>query len=80
MNIIINNNISINLLIFILGYLAIRLHLNKTSFLNVLKYKEEHGVNIKRGFFFTISMVYLYLYLFTIPLYTSFIFIYLPYL
>ena len=74
MNIIFNINISIYILIFILGCLAFRFHLNKTCFLNVLKYKEEYGVNIKRGLFFTISMVYLYLYLFTIPLLFTMVF------
>ena len=74
MNIIINNNISINLLISILGYLALRHQINKISFVSVRKYK-EYGVNIKRGFIFTIPMVYLYLYLFTIPLLFTMVFV-----
>ena len=68
MNIIINNNISINLLILILGYLALRLQLNKTFFLSVSEYKEGYGLNIKRGFIFLLYLWFIYIY------------IYLPYL
>ena len=68
---IINNNISINLLILILGYLALRLHLNKISFVSVCKYKEEYGVNIKRGFiFYYTSRLFIFIFIY----HTTFIF------